>query len=108
MSGSATRTTHSNPESEDLSALIDRCAAEFRDDDPGRSRNRAHHIWWNSGLPRGRFLTLAEMARERTLEQVSRGRVRGGQAGQRRSMGYFFAILEELSRDETERLRGAG
>ena len=108
MSGSAARTTHSNPESEDLSALIDRCAAEFRDDDPGRSRNRAHHIWWNSGLPRGRFLTLAEMARERTLEQVSRGRVRGGQAGQRRSMGYFFAILEELSRDETERLRGAG
>jgi hypothetical protein len=48
-----------------------------------------------------------EMARERTLEQISRGRVRGGQPGQRRSMGYFFAILEELARDETDRLRGA-
>jgi hypothetical protein len=94
-------------ESEDLAALIERCSDDFRDDDPARSRTRAHHIWWNSGLPRGRFLTLAEIARERTLEQISRGRVRAGQPGQRRSMGYFFAILEDLAREETERLRGA-
>jgi hypothetical protein len=95
-------------ESEDLAALIERCGNELRDDDPARSHTRAQHIWWNSGLPRQRFLTLAEMARERTLEQISRGRVRSGQAGQRRGMGYFFAILEDLAREETERMRGAG
>jgi hypothetical protein len=106
-SGSAARPSSPSPESEDLNALIEKYGADFRDDDPARSRTRAHHIWWNSGLPRGRFLTLVEMARERTLEQVSRGRVRAGAAGQRRSMGYFFAILEELARDETDRLRGA-
>ena len=33
---------------------------DFRDDDPARSRARAHHIWWNSGLPRGRFLTASQ------------------------------------------------
>ena len=106
-SGSASRPSASSPESADLNALVERYGTDFRDDDPPRSQARAHHIWWNSGLPRRRFLTLVEMARERTLEQVSRGRVRAGQAGQRRSMGYFFAILEELARDETDRLRGA-
>ncbi|MFN8637248.1 MAG: hypothetical protein U0893_25645 [Chloroflexota bacterium] len=107
-SGGAARTTSSSPESEEIAAHIEQYGADFRDDDPRRSRARAHHIWWNSGLPRARFVTLLEIAREKTLEQVSRGRVRGGQAGQRRAMGYFFAILDELTRDETDRLRGVG
>jgi hypothetical protein len=107
-SGSAARTTGTTTENPDLVARIEQYGRDFRDDDPARSRARAHHVWWNSGLPRGRFLALVEMARERTLEQISRGRVRGGQPGQRRAMGYFFAILEELARDEAERLRGAG
>jgi hypothetical protein len=94
-------------ENAELSARIEQYGVAFRDDDPARSLARAHHIWWNSGLPRTRFLTLVEIAHERTLAQVSRGKVRGGQAGQRRSMGYFFAILEDLAREETERLRGA-
>lgn len=89
-------------------ARIEQCGRDFRDDDPARSRARAHHVWWGSGLPRGQFLSLVELARERTLEQVSRGRVRSGQAGQRRAMGYFFAILEDLSREESDRLRGVG
>jgi hypothetical protein len=103
----AARSTRSGLESEDLIALVERCGVDFRDDDPARSRARAHHIWWNAGLPRARFLSLVEIARIRTLEQVSRGQVRGGQPGQRRAMGYFFAILEELARDETDRVRGA-
>ena len=107
-SGSAARSTQSGSESEDLIARIEQCGRDFRDDDPARSRARAHHAWWNAGLPRGQFLALVDLARERTLEQISRGRVRGGQAGQRRAMGYFFAILEDLVRDETERLRGVG
>jgi hypothetical protein len=105
-SGGAARSTQSNPECEELIARIEQCGRDFRDDDLQRSRARAHHVWWNSGLPRGRFLALVELAREKTLEQVSRGKVRGGMAGQRRAMGYFFAILEELARDETDRLRG--
>jgi hypothetical protein len=107
-SGSAARTTGANPESDEVIARIEQWGRDFRDDDPTRSRTRAHHIWWNSGLPRGRFLTLLDLARERTLEQVSRGRVRGGQAGQRKAMGYFFAILDDLAREEIGRLRGAG
>jgi len=107
-SGGAARSTRSSPESEELIARIEQCGRDFRDDDPARSRARAHHVWWGSGLPRGQFLSLVELARERTLEQVSRGRVRSGQAGQRRAMGYFFAILEDLSREESDRLRGVG
>jgi hypothetical protein len=107
MSGGAARPTAANMESEDLARAIERYGRDFLDDDPQRSRARAHHIWWNSGLPRPRFLTLVEIAREKTLEQISRGRVRGGQAGQRRAMGYFFAILDDLARDEADRLRGA-
>ena len=98
-SGSAVRPNQSSPESDELIARIEQCGRDLRDDDPARSRARAHHIWWNSGLPRGRFLSLVDLARERTLAQISRGRVRSGQAGQRRAMGYFFAILEELARD---------
>jgi len=107
-SGSAARPTQSSVESEDLGAQVDQAGRDFRDDDPARSRTRAHHIWWSSGLPRARFLSLVELARERTLTQVGRGRVRSGQAGQRRAMGYFFAILEDLAREETDRLRGVG
>jgi hypothetical protein len=107
MSGGAARTTRPNVESSDLVARIEQCGRDFRDDDPARSRARAHHIWWNAGLPRRQFLKLVDLARERTLEQISRGRVRGGQAGQRRAMGYFFAILEELARDESDRVSGA-
>jgi hypothetical protein len=107
-SGSAARPPHASTESEELIARIEQCGRELHDDDPERSRARAHHAWWSSGLPRGRFLSLVELARERTLDQVSRGRVRSGQAGQRRAMGYFFAILEELAREESARVRGAG
>jgi hypothetical protein len=107
-SGSAARPTSSGPEIEELTVRIDQYGRELLDDDPARSRARAHHVWWNSGLPRGRFLTLVEQARDRTREQVSRGKVRSGTAGQRRAMGYFFAILEDLARDEADRLRGAG
>jgi hypothetical protein len=106
-SGGATRPTGPGPELEELSLRIERYGRELRDDDPARSHARAHHIWWNSGLPRARFLTLVEQARDRTREQVSRGKVRSGQPGQRRAMGYFFAILEDLARDEADRLRGA-
>ena len=107
-SGSAPRPSTSSAESAELAARIEQCGREFRDDDPARSHARAHHVWWTSGLSRGRFLSLVDLARERTLEQISRGRVRSGQAGQRRAMGYFFAILEDLGREESDRVRGAG
>jgi hypothetical protein len=107
-SGSAARPTAGTVENAEIAARIEQYGVSFRDDDSARSQARAHHIWWNSGLPRTRFLALLEIAQERTVAQVSRGKVRSGQAGQRKSMGYFFAILEELTRDETERLRGAG
>lgn len=107
-SGGAARTTTGTVENAEIAARIEQYGVGFRDDDPARSQARAHHIWWNSGLPRSRFLALLEIAQTRTIEQVSRGKVRSGQAGQRRSMGYFFAILEELARDEAEQVRGAG
>ena len=104
----AARSTSSSAESPELTAAIEQYGRQLRDAVPERSHTRAHHVWWNSGLPRARFLALAETAYTRTVEQVSRGRVRSGAAGQRRAMGYFFAILEDLTREETERLRGAG
>ena len=107
-SGSAARPTTGTVENAELAARIEQLGVAFRDDDPARSQARAHHIWWNSGLPRSRFLALVETAQERTVAQVSRGKVRSGTAGQRKSMGYFFAILEELARDEADLVRGAG
>jgi len=99
--------TEEGPGSHELAARIDHYGADFRDDDPARSRVRAHHAWWNSGLPRARFLALIDLARDKTREQISKSGVRNGPAGQRRAMPYFFAVLEDLARDETDRLRGA-
>lgn len=107
-SRSAARPNDASAESKELTAAIEQYGRQLRDDAPERSQTRAHHVWWNSGLPRARFLALAETAYTKTVEQVSRGRVRSGAAGQRRAMGYFFAILEDLTREETERVRGAG
>jgi hypothetical protein len=106
-SGSAARPNGSDAENGELTIAIEQYGRQLRDDAPERSQARAQHVWWNSGLPRANFLTLAETAYTRTLDQVSRGRVRSGAAGQRRAMGYFFAILEDLTREESERLRGA-
>ena len=112
-SGAATRgaarptDADGGPESEELAARIEQYGRELRDDDPARSRARAHHAWWNSGLPRGRFLALVELARDKTREQISKSGVRSGPPGQRRAMAYFFAVLEDLARDEADRLRGA-
>ena len=100
--------TGGGPESEELAARIEQYGRDFRDDNPTRSRARAHHAWWNSGLPRSRFLTLVELARDKTREQVSKSGVRSGTPGQRRAMAYFFAVLEDLARDEADRLRGTG
>ncbi|MDP8925099.1 MAG: helix-turn-helix domain-containing protein [Chloroflexota bacterium] len=107
-SGGAPRPTEDGPESDELAARIEQHGVEFRDDDPARSRVRAHRAWWNSGLPRGRFLALVELARTKTREQISKSGVRSGPPGQRRAMAYFFAVLEDLARDEADRLRGAG
>ncbi|MCC7369481.1 MAG: hypothetical protein IT306_13720 [Chloroflexi bacterium] len=101
----AARPTADPGENAELAAIIERYGQHLRDDDPRRSLARAQHAWWNSGLPRARFLTLVEMAYTKTVDQVSRGRVRSGPAGQRRAMGYFFAVLEELARDEADRLK---
>ncbi len=104
----AARPTDDGPESEELAARVEQYGRELRDDNPARSRARAHHAWWNSGLPRGRFLALVELARDKTREQVSKSGVRSGPPGQRRAMAYFFAVLEDLARDEADRVRGAG
>lgn len=107
-SAGAARPTDDGPELEELAARIEQYGRELRDDNPARSRARAHHAWWNSGLTRGRFLALVELARDKTREQVSKSGVRSGPPGQRRAMAYFFAVLEDLARDEADRVRGAG
>ena len=56
-------------------------------------------------MPRGRFLALVELARDRPWSRSVAGESGAG-AGQRRAMGYFFAVLR-LVRDEAP-VRGAG
>ena len=68
--------------------LVEEHGRELGDDHPARSVERAHHVWWNSALPRGRFQAALKQA-----YYATRGRLRDGQiAG--RPMAYYFGVLE--------------
>ena len=68
--------------------LVEEHGRELGDDHPARSVERAHHVWWNSALPRSRFQAALKQA-----YYATRGRLRDGQiAG--RPMAYYFGVLE--------------
>jgi hypothetical protein len=68
-------------------------ATMFRDNDPDAS---VRAVWWTSRLRGRRFATLVRQAREITQERISLGVVERGEAGQRKAMPYFFAVLQDL------------
>ena len=71
-----------------VSYLVEEHGREFGDDHPAHSIERAHHVWWNSALPRARFQAALKQA-----YYATRGRLRDGQiAG--RPMAYYFGVLE--------------
>ena len=68
--------------------LVEEHGREFGDDHPARSVERAHHVWWNSALPRSRFQAALKQA-----YYATHGRLRDGQiAG--RPMAYYFGVLD--------------
>ena len=68
---------------------------EFRDDDHERTLEVMVHLWWNSGLQEQRFLELVQEARATTKQRIAAGQVQLGDAGRRRAMPYFLAVLRD-------------
>jgi hypothetical protein len=73
---------------------IEQWGPELSDDDSQRSVERAHHLWWNSKLPRWRFHNAMKAALHATQAKVEAGRVQGS------PMAYFFALLRTTASDE--------
>ena len=75
-------------------------ARELRDEAPlASSTTRACRIYVESGLPMDDFITAMLEARRRTQENS--GNIQkpssSGRAGEKSKMGYFFAVLEDVS-----------
>jgi hypothetical protein len=81
-------------------AYIEEYAPVFTDNDPARSVEVAHHLWWNSRLPRWAFHNAMKAAAHATAQRVRTGQLRG------RPMAYFFTLLRAAVEDQ--RLRQAG
>jgi hypothetical protein len=93
----------------ELEAFVAGREQPWHDDDPVRTSDRLHHVWWNSRLSLEVFRAIVSEAREHTernresirLRQVGPG-VRG-QWTPLRLWPYFFAVLDTLIRQEQER-----
>ena len=79
---------------EGIASYISEWGAELGDDDQERSIDRAHRMWWNSKLERGRFHNAMKAARHATLTRMSAGRVGS------RPMAYFFGVLAGAAADQ--------
>lgn len=73
---------------------IETFAPEFGDDDPARSLEVAHHLWWNSGLPAWMFHNAIKLAADSTQRMMARGHIRSS------PMGYFFGALKAAVHDQ--------
>ncbi len=80
----------------EIEAVVRSSALVFRADDVEASVTAAERLWWTSHLRGRRFVQLVQQARARTQERVSIGGVERGEAGQRKAMPYFWAVLREL------------
>lgn len=76
---------------------IERFAPAFGDNDPARSLEVAHHLWWNSGLPAWAFHNAIKMAADSTERMLARGHLRSS------PMGYFFSALKTAVHDQAVR-----
>jgi hypothetical protein len=79
---------------EGITTYIVEWGVEFSDDDQERSLDRAHRMWWNSKLERGRFHNAMKAARHATLVRMANGQVGG------RPMAYFFGVLAGAAADQ--------
>jgi hypothetical protein len=79
---------------EGIASYITEWGAELLDNDPQRSLDRAHRLWWNSKLERGRFHNAMKAAKHVTVARMARGQVTG------RPMAYFFGVLKFAAMDE--------
>ena len=70
-----------------ISAYIAHWAGDFGDNDSQRSLEQAHHIWWNSKLPRWVFHQAMKAARHQTERKGDASTAFGA------PMAYFFKVL---------------
>jgi hypothetical protein len=80
-----------------ITSYIVEWGTELGDDDTERSLERAHRMWWNSKLERGRFHNAMKAAKHVTLTRMASGQVGG------RPMAYFFGVLAGAAADQCVR-----
>jgi hypothetical protein len=83
-----------------IAEYVETWGAELSDDDPKRSLERAHRLWWNSGLSRDAYHLAMKRAWYATSARLRQGRILRGPPEQPQAMGYFFAVLEGAIADE--------
>lgn len=77
-----------------IAAYVEQYGIEFGDDDPQRSLDRAHRLWWNSGLARDAYHLAVKRAWYATRERRRTNSISGS------VMAYFFGVLQGAIADE--------
>lgn len=79
-------------------AYLDEWAVEFADDDAGSSVQRAHRMWWNSGLDRDAFHRAMKRAYYATRSRQRQSAINGPPTA------YLFGVLAGAIADERMKL----
>jgi hypothetical protein len=82
---------------EGISLYIEDWAPRLGDNDLQRSVDQAHHLWWTSKLPRGRFHNAMKAALHETEKHRAVGKIQGA------PIKYFFATLRTTASDQCRR-----
>jgi hypothetical protein len=80
---------------------VERYAELFGDNDPARSIEVAHHLWWNAGLSRSAMHNAMKKAYYATRRVQEAGQIRGT------PMAYYFTLLKAAIDDELIRCQKA-
>jgi hypothetical protein len=81
-----------------ISLYVERWSSELGDDDLQRSVERAHHIWWNSKLPRDAFHNAMKAAHHETRAKLEAGKIHGA------PMAYLLTVLRTTASEQCVRL----
>jgi hypothetical protein len=87
---------------EGIVLYIEQYAAQFGDNDPARSVDVAHHLWWHAGVSRSAMHNAMKKAYYATRRVQEAGQIRGT------AMAYYFALLKAAIDDERVRAQRAG
>ena len=94
----------SSEEREFMKGFLADFSQQFNDQQPANSVTRTLRLWQESGLRQEEMIEALYEARRMTQRYT--GVIRNGKPGNRNKMPYFFSVLEDRLRDESQRFSG--